>query len=244
MPPGGPPRERALHGVGDETHRGVADGGDVGADRGGGSPVGLHEHDLGGASAGGFEPEGARAGIEVEHSGVVEQAAVLEPAEQRLAHPVGGRAGRGPGGVRSRRPPALPQMMRVISPSLQPGRLLLVEAHGDGRRAGLGAVAARGPRRRARRRPRGPAAMTCSSSSSRTEPQVAHRVAASALASAQHIALAAQEQVEPGELETVGGGGDAGRAAPRPARPAPWSRAGRGPGDRAPADAAPQLVQL
>ncbi len=101
-------------------------------------------------------------------------------------------------------------MMRVISPSLQPCRLLLVEAHGDGRREGgvLAQLRVLGHEREGVLAGIGDDLLVITP----PEAQVTHRVAASALARAEHVALAAQQQVDLGELEAVGGGGDLGES--------------------------------
>ena len=61
-------------------------------------------------------PTRARAGVEVEEAQALQGAAPrLDGGEQRLAHPVAGRPGRWPAGSVSRRPPAVPPMIRVTT---------------------------------------------------------------------------------------------------------------------------------
>ena len=63
------------------------------------------------------------------------------------------------------------------------------------------------------------AAMSSSSSSSDSSRMPERRAG---LRGAEHVALAARLQVEPGELEAVGGGGDGGQ--PLPGRATPLAR--------------------
>ena len=71
----------------------------------------LDEHHLAGAARQGLEPERARAREQVEAAGARD--AMLQPVEQRLAHPVGRRPKPGQVGKLTRRPRQAPAMMRT-----------------------------------------------------------------------------------------------------------------------------------
>ena len=92
---GGGPAARARSTVSvRDADPGVAHDAGLAADDLRGRPVRLDEQHERGASAGRLETEGARAGVEVEDVGAVEQPAVLEAAEEGLPDAVGRRPGR------------------------------------------------------------------------------------------------------------------------------------------------------
>ena len=86
-------------------------------DQRGGTPVLLDQRDHPGPARPGLEADRAGAGVQVEEAQPVQRAAPrLDGGEQRLAHPVAGRAGCWrPRGVAIRRPPAVPPMIRVMA---------------------------------------------------------------------------------------------------------------------------------
>ena len=120
-----------------------------------------------------------------------------------------------PGGAWIRRPPARAgdDAGHAGHASLQVVGLLGRRAGGDVLGQRPGARRASGRRRRARWRPRGPAAMTSSSRSTRSSRRLERPPG---LGGAEHVALAALLEVEPGQLEPVGGRGD--RVQPLPGR--------------------------
>src|SRR4051812_37448724 len=146
-----------------------------------------------------------------------------------------------PAGVWIRRPPATPLMMRVMSAALQPHGLLLVEAHRHGSRErrvpAQGGVAV--DEREGVLAGIGDDLLVLEA----PEPQVADRVATTALSGSEHVTLAPQQQVGPRELEAVRRRRDLvksfGGPLPRPLR---HEQAQSGHG--ATSDPAAQLVQL
>ena len=180
----------------------------------GGAAVGLDEHDRGGAAAGGLETQGAGTGVEVEHARPAHGVAGVEGGNTASrTRSLVGRVPE-PGGVRTVRPPATPAMIRVTSAPLQVGGLLGVDP-GAHRR---GEVGVRGQLRVVGDEGEGVLAGLLDDVLVVEDVQELELGAPAVLGRAEDVALPALGEVEPGELEAVGGGGDGRRAGSSRAR--------------------------
>ncbi len=168
-----------------------------------------------------------------------------EDREQRLAHPVGGRAGGAPRRRGERRPPRLPAITRTGTPT-HPGHSTGVGACGSAR--GLRAVGGRAARRRAarararrargrrrgsaRRAPRARSSSSASSGSRATRNWASPdwRVPTSSpsprssrsISASRKPSVCAAERLEAGATPSGRTAGTARRARPRPTRPRSW----------------------